>query len=63
MRLVTGENASGTVRFISPTASEQTRTYRVEIELDNHGAIPDGVTVEVVLSSRPCRPRGCRAPR
>jgi multidrug efflux system membrane fusion protein len=48
VRLVTGQTVSGTVRFISPTASAGTRTYRVEVELANADhAIPDGVTAEV----------------
>ena len=35
VHLVTGAAAEGTVRFISPTASKQTRTYRVDVELPN----------------------------
>lgn len=51
VKLVTGQEARGSVRFISRTASAQTRTYRVDIELPNaDGAIPDGVTCEAVLS-------------
>lgn len=54
IRLVTGETAEGAVRFISPTASEGTRTYRVDIELDNAaGTIPDGITCEVELKLAP----------
>jgi multidrug efflux system membrane fusion protein len=54
VKLVTGGDAEGTVRFISPTASEQTRTYRVDVELDNaSGAIPDGITCQVVLQLAP----------
>jgi multidrug efflux system membrane fusion protein len=46
--LVTGGTAEGAIRFISPTASEGTRTYRVDVEIPNkNGAIPDGVTAEV----------------
>jgi membrane fusion protein, multidrug efflux system len=49
-RLVTGEKATGTVRFVSRKASPQTRTYRVEVGIENRaGAIPDGVTCEVDL--------------
>ncbi len=48
VRIVTGESKTGTVRFVSPTASEGTRTYRVEVELSNTDrAISDGVTAEV----------------
>jgi multidrug efflux system membrane fusion protein len=48
VRLVTGRTETGAVRFVSPTASSGTRTYRVEVELDNADrTIPDGVTAEV----------------
>jgi multidrug efflux system membrane fusion protein len=54
VRLVTGETVEGVIRFISPTASEGTRTYRVDIVLDNpQGSIPDGVTAEVRLAMAP----------
>ena len=50
VRLVTGESASGKIRFVAKTASPTTRTYRVEIELPNpDGKIPDGITAEVSL--------------
>jgi len=51
VKLVTGETAGGVVRFVSRKASQQTRTYRVEVNIDNPmGTIPDGVTCEVSLS-------------
>ncbi len=54
IRLVTGEMATGRVRFISKTASQATRTYRVEIEIANaDGRIPDGITTEVVIPLAP----------
>lgn len=54
VRLVTGQTASGEVRFISQRASELTRTYRVEIAIDNADlSISDGVTAEVVLRLAP----------
>jgi multidrug efflux system membrane fusion protein len=50
VRLITGETASGKVRFVSKTASQTTRTYRIEIELPNaDGAIPDGISAEVAI--------------
>jgi multidrug efflux system membrane fusion protein len=50
VRLVTGESASGKIRFVAKTASQTTRTYRVEVELSNpDGKIPDGITAEVSL--------------
>ena len=54
VRLVTGETASGKVRFVAKTASQTTRTYRVEVELPNaDGAIPDGITAEVSIPLAP----------
>jgi multidrug efflux system membrane fusion protein len=48
VRLVTGQIAEGIVRYVASTASAGTRTYRVEVELDNSDlSIPDGVTAEV----------------
>lgn len=50
--LVGGRKVEGTVRFISPTADSATRTFRVEVEVDNpDGAIRDGVTAEIRLAT------------
>jgi multidrug efflux system membrane fusion protein len=50
IRLVTGETATGRIRYVAKSASPQTRTYRVEVEVANgSGAIPDGITAEVIL--------------
>jgi multidrug efflux system membrane fusion protein len=50
IRLVSGPVAKGKVRYVSPSASATTRTYRIELEIDNtDGAIPDGITVEVTI--------------
>ena len=47
VRLVTGETAAGTIRFVAKTASQNT-TYRVEVEMVNpDSAIPDGITAQV----------------
>ena len=54
VRLVTGQKATGRIRYIAPSASDTTRTYRVEVELKNpDGAIPDGITAEVVIPMEP----------
>jgi multidrug efflux system membrane fusion protein len=54
VRLVTGEIASGKIRFVAKTASQTTRTYRLEIELPNaDGQIPDGITAEVSVPLSP----------
>src|SRR5436190_7182898 len=50
IRLVTGKKAAGKMRFISKSASANTRTYRVDVEIPNaDGAIPDGITAEVAI--------------
>jgi multidrug efflux system membrane fusion protein len=54
IRLVTGQKVSGRVRFVSKSAAPTTRTYRVEVEIPNaDGAIPDGITSEVILRMEP----------
>jgi multidrug efflux system membrane fusion protein len=54
VRLITGEIARGKVRYVSKTASQTTRTYRVEIELPNaDGAIPDGISADVTIPLAP----------
>jgi multidrug efflux system membrane fusion protein len=51
IKLVDGQTAKGRVRFVSKSASATTRTYRVEVAIDNaDGAIPDGITCEVQLA-------------
>jgi multidrug efflux system membrane fusion protein len=54
VRLVTGQTATGRIRFVSKSASQTTRTYRVEVEIKNpDGAIPDGITAEVAILMAP----------
>jgi multidrug efflux system membrane fusion protein len=46
--LATGERVSGTIRFVAPVASEATRTYTVELEVDNSaGRLRAGGTAEL----------------
>jgi multidrug efflux system membrane fusion protein len=62
VQLVTGETAAGRIRFVAKTATQATRTYRVEVELPNSdGAIPDGITAEV--SVRLAQVAATRVPR
>ena len=50
VKLVTGARVKCKVRFVSRKASQNTRTYRVDVEVPNpDGKIPDGVTAEVDL--------------
>lgn len=54
VRLVSGDTHKGIVKFISNSASPQTRTYRVDVSIPNpENKIPDGVTAEVTLSLVP----------
>jgi multidrug efflux system membrane fusion protein len=51
VKLITGQTVKGHVRYVARTASDTTRTYRVEVEIPNaDGKIPDGITAEVVFA-------------
>jgi multidrug efflux system membrane fusion protein len=48
--LVTGQSVNGRIRYLSPVGDEATRTFRIELEIDNrNGDMPAGVTAEMVL--------------
>lgn len=52
--LVSGEQVAGQIRYISQTADQQTRTFRVEIEIPNdHNAIRDGITATANIALAP----------
>lgn len=54
VKLITGERVTGKIRYVAKSASQNTRTYRVEVELANpDGSIPDGITVEVAIPVAP----------
>lgn len=54
MRLVSGEEAEGVIRYISRDATAATRTFRVEVAVPNaDGRIPSGMTAEVTLLAAP----------
>jgi multidrug efflux system membrane fusion protein len=49
-RLATGERVSGRIRYVSPVADESTRTFAVELEVDNSdGALRAGGTAELFI--------------
>ncbi len=49
-RFVTGEKVEGTISFISPSARTETRTFRVELQVDNRqNRIRNGITADVYL--------------
>ncbi len=50
VQLISGETLDGTVRYISPAADPDTRTFRVEVELPNEkGIARDGTTALTLL--------------
>ncbi|MEO1702901.1 MAG: efflux RND transporter periplasmic adaptor subunit [Pseudomonadota bacterium] len=54
LRLVSGETVDGTVRYISREANPATRTYEVEVEVQNPDlTIPSGMTAEIILRGKP----------
>ncbi len=47
-RLATGEDVRGRIRYVAPVADEATRTFTVELEVDNaNGALRAGGTAEL----------------
>ena len=49
-KLTTGQTVNGTIRYIAPVANEATRTFDVELEIDNaDGALRAGMTAELVI--------------
>ncbi len=49
-RLVTGQEVIGSIRYISQVAELETRTFTIEMEIDNtDGRLPAGVTAEMLL--------------
>jgi multidrug efflux system membrane fusion protein len=49
-RLATGEQVSGTIRYVAPVADDATRTFEVELVVDNRdGALRAGGTAELLI--------------
>jgi multidrug efflux system membrane fusion protein len=54
VRLLSGETRKGRIRYVSKSAAQATRTYRVEVQMPNADhAIPDGITAEVSIPLAP----------
>lgn len=48
--LATGETVNGTIRYVAPVADESTRTFTVELELDNTaGNLRAGISAELLI--------------
>ena len=55
-QMASSQEVSGVVTFLSRSADEQTRTFRVEVTVPNADlALRDGQTVEMVLRTQPIR--------
>ena len=51
-QLATGERVRGTIRYVAPVADSATRTFAVELEVDNqNGALRAGGTAELMIPS------------
>ena len=49
-RLATGEDVEGVIRYVAPVADEATRTFTVELQIDNTaGEFRGGVTAELLI--------------
>ncbi|MBO6717463.1 MAG: efflux RND transporter periplasmic adaptor subunit [Rhizobiaceae bacterium] len=54
VRLVSGREVEGTVRYVSYAASAATRTYRTEVAVPNDDrSIPAGMTAEITVNAAP----------
>ncbi|HAD25874.1 MAG TPA: efflux RND transporter periplasmic adaptor subunit [Alphaproteobacteria bacterium] len=53
-RLITGETVEGTIRFVAKSASQETRTFRLELEIPNSDyRLRDGITAEIAVHADP----------
>lgn len=49
-KLADGQSVNGTIRYIAPVADEATRTFNVELEIDNtDGSLRAGMTAELMI--------------
>lgn len=46
---VSGSTRSGRITAIAPRADESSRTFRVEVEIDNPGGVPANTSAEIVI--------------
>lgn len=54
VRFIGGQQREGHIRFIAPLGDSQTRTFRVEVEINNqHDPLPSGLSAEVVIELEP----------
>jgi membrane fusion protein, multidrug efflux system len=54
VKLASGATVEGRVRYVRRQASEQTRTFQIEVEIPNRGGdVPAGMSAEIVLHADP----------
>ena len=52
INLITGQKVSGILSFVSKSASSATKTFRVEVEIQNKdGLIKDGLTADLIIKT------------
>ena len=52
INLITGQKVSGILSFVSKSASSATKTFRVEVEIQNKdGLIRDGLTADLIIKT------------
>ena len=52
INLITGQKVSGILSFVSKSASPATKTFRVEVEIQNKdGLIKDGLTADLIIKT------------
>tara|TARA_B100001778_G_scaffold96578_1_gene78889 strand:- start:6086 stop:6988 length:903 start_codon:yes stop_codon:yes gene_type:complete len=52
IELITGQKVSGILSFVSKSASPATKTFRVEVEIENkNGIIKDGLTADIIINT------------
>ncbi len=52
IKIAGGKETGGIIRFIAPKADETTRTFRVEIEIQNPGGLSSGTSAEVYIPKK-----------
>ncbi len=54
VKLASGASLEGRVRYVRRQASEQTRTFQIEVEMPNRGGdVPAGMSAEILLHADP----------
>ncbi len=52
IKLATGQNKQGKIRFIAPRAEQTTRTFRVEVEIPNPDNLPSGISATALIPKK-----------